>query len=243
MPIPKAPPRQDNTARLRNAENAITNLVVSHARSTAGKLISGRLGVGLIRECLDDLDQQLLTRRHQLVVHLAGVAGRHMAVERLHKHILSERMRWVEMVRNDYADAMDDSEAPPGIHERDCDRALDRALHTAPDLRAKLAALAARRRPAKRKVALRATARFQPSTDYRSILWRGTPYTLTPNQATIVRRLHEAHLAGTPALGKEALLDAIQAETSRVRDSFKGSTLLDTLVVRGDRRGTYKLNI
>ncbi len=98
-------------------------------------------------------------------------------------------------------------------------------------------------RTPKKKTSSPATAAFQPSRDYRSIQWRGQHYTLTSNQAAIVERLHEEHIAGTPVVGKAGLLSTIQAETSRVRDSFKGSPLWRTLIVLGERRGTYKLDI
>jgi len=85
---------------------------------------------------------------------------------------------------------------------------------------------------------------FIHSADYRSIKYNGIPYLLTKNQSTIIKRLHEAHLNGTPALGKDGLLSAIEAETSRVRDSFKGSPLWGILIVSNCRpRGTYRLNL
>jgi hypothetical protein len=85
---------------------------------------------------------------------------------------------------------------------------------------------------------------FIPSEDYRSIKYKGILHRVTRNQATIVKLLHKAHINGTPALGKEVLLAAIEAETSRVRDSFKGSRLWGTLVVTNrSPRGTYQLNL
>jgi hypothetical protein len=82
---------------------------------------------------------------------------------------------------------------------------------------------------------------FTHSADYRSIRFNGQTHTLTTNQATIIRILHEAFQRGTPSVGKAMLLGAVEAETSRVRDSFKGSPLWGTLVVKGGRRGTYRL--
>jgi hypothetical protein len=85
---------------------------------------------------------------------------------------------------------------------------------------------------------------FSASEDYRSIRYKGATYTLTRNQATITRMLHEAYLKGTPTLGKNALLAAIEAETSRVRDSFKVSPLWGTLIVQNRKpRGTYQLDL
>lgn len=84
---------------------------------------------------------------------------------------------------------------------------------------------------------------FSASEDYCSITYRGVPYILTKNQRKIIKLLHEAYIEGTPALSKGALLSAIEAETSRVRDSFKNSPLWRTLVISNGRRGTYSLNL
>ncbi len=84
---------------------------------------------------------------------------------------------------------------------------------------------------------------FRTSDDYRTICFNGKSHQLTRNQSVIVRLLHAAHRRGTPAVGQETLLKAIEAETSRVRDSFKKSPLWGTLVVPGERRGTYRLNL
>ncbi len=87
-------------------------------------------------------------------------------------------------------------------------------------------------------------APFTPSDDYRSIRFKGTLHKVTGNQATIIKLLHEAHLKGTPAVGKQELLAAIGSETSRVQDSFKQSPLWGTLVVSNRKpRGTYQLNL
>lgn len=84
---------------------------------------------------------------------------------------------------------------------------------------------------------------FAASPDYRTVRFQGNKYTLTDNQATIVKYLHEAFKNGTPAVGAHALLSAIEAETSKVRYSFKNSPLWGKLIVIGTRRGTYKLNL
>jgi hypothetical protein len=83
---------------------------------------------------------------------------------------------------------------------------------------------------------------FVPSEDYRSILFKDKPYTLTRGQSVIVKLLHQAHLKGTPDLDKQTLLSAIEAETSQVKDSFRNSPLWKELIV-SRRRGTYRLNI
>jgi len=85
--------------------------------------------------------------------------------------------------------------------------------------------------------------RFTHSDDYRSINFNGVKYTLTYNQATIIKILHDAFQRGTPCIGGAQLLAAVESETSRVQDSFKGSPLWQTLVVSGECRGTYRLNL
>jgi hypothetical protein len=84
---------------------------------------------------------------------------------------------------------------------------------------------------------------FTHSIDYRSIRINGQTHALTLNQATIIKILHEAHQRGTPWVGKAELLAAVESETSRVQDSFKRSPLWQTLVISGERKGTYGLNL
>jgi hypothetical protein len=84
---------------------------------------------------------------------------------------------------------------------------------------------------------------FTASIDYRSIRFNGVPHALTRNQGTIIKILHEAFQRGTPSVGTFALLAAVESESSRVKDFFRRSPLWRTLVVSGERRGTYRLNL
>jgi hypothetical protein len=84
---------------------------------------------------------------------------------------------------------------------------------------------------------------FTHSDDYRSIRFNGKNHTVTHNQGEIIRILHEAFQRGTPCIGKAKLLDAVRSETSRVQDFFRGSPLWKTLVIGGNRKGTYRLNL
>jgi hypothetical protein len=84
---------------------------------------------------------------------------------------------------------------------------------------------------------------FTASLDYRSIRFNGVTHTLTRNQGTIIKILHEAFERGTPSIGKSKLLAAVESESSRVQDFFRHSPLWKTLVVSGERRGTYRLNL
>jgi hypothetical protein len=84
---------------------------------------------------------------------------------------------------------------------------------------------------------------FMANKDYRSIRFNGQAHTLTPKQATIIKILHEASQRKNPSVGKAELLAAVETETSRLPDIFRGSPLWQTLVVQGERRGTYRLNL
>jgi hypothetical protein len=83
---------------------------------------------------------------------------------------------------------------------------------------------------------------FSASDDYRSIVFRGPHYTVTLDQATIISTLHKAALSGHPDVSKGKLLAAVERETSRISDIFRGSPLWKTLVI-SIRKGTYRLNI
>jgi hypothetical protein len=86
---------------------------------------------------------------------------------------------------------------------------------------------------------------FNHSADYRSIRWQGSSYLLTPRQAQIVQILHEAYIAGTPELSNACILEKLEATTSRLRDSFKGTDLWGTgkMIIPCERRGMYRLNL
>jgi hypothetical protein len=83
---------------------------------------------------------------------------------------------------------------------------------------------------------------FSASGDYRSVRFKGELYVTTRYQAVMIRVMHEAHIAGHPDVGAMKLLEAIENETSDVRNTFKKSPLWRTLVV-SKRKGTHRLNL
>jgi len=83
---------------------------------------------------------------------------------------------------------------------------------------------------------------FDPSDDYRHLVFRGTPYSLTRKQAQVVKLLHQAAKAGHPDVGKDRILSSIESETSAMKSIFKKSRLWKTLVISRSR-GTYRLDI
>jgi hypothetical protein len=87
------------------------------------------------------------------------------------------------------------------------------------------------------------TCNFQHSPDYRSITFAGENCTLTRNQSLVVETLHEAYLKGLPEVGKDLLLQKVESTNVRLRDTFKNSPLWRRLIVRGEKRGTYRLNL
>jgi len=82
------------------------------------------------------------------------------------------------------------------------------------------------------------------SEDFRSVTLRRRPFTLTKTSALAVKFLYEAYQNGTPELGEELIMKEIgKPETSRLRDSFRGSDAWNTLVIPGRRRGNRRLDL
>jgi 7-cyano-7-deazaguanine synthase in queuosine biosynthesis len=83
---------------------------------------------------------------------------------------------------------------------------------------------------------------FRHSPDYRSVVWRGRAFTLTPQQARVVQLLDDLRRQGTAEVGQAFILEHLDLDRSkRLRDLFKNSDAWGTLVVQGTRRGTYRL--
>ena len=84
---------------------------------------------------------------------------------------------------------------------------------------------------------------FLLAEDGRSAVLHGINYTLTSQQAQVVELLFNARNAGTPELSHEHLLERIGSKARTLRDVFKNSDAWATLVVKGSKRGLYRLNI
>lgn len=84
---------------------------------------------------------------------------------------------------------------------------------------------------------------FSYSNDFRSVNWKGEAFTFTSRQAQIVQILFEAYSGGTPDVGKDYILESLGSSSSRLRDSFRKSKAWKTLIVKGEKQGTYRLNI
>jgi hypothetical protein len=87
----------------------------------------------------------------------------------------------------------------------------------------------------------RPSAAARHSPDFRSVIWYGTPYTFTGNQAACVKVLWEAWEAGTAHLAQETVLEQAAVESGRLIDVFKDHPAWGRMVARGPRKGLYSL--
>jgi hypothetical protein len=84
---------------------------------------------------------------------------------------------------------------------------------------------------------------FRHSPDYRSVILCGKQFSLTPQQAQVVEILHEAYENGTPEVGQAYLLEQVATPSSRLRDTFKGSSAWGELIIPGTTQGSFRLNL
>ncbi len=165
-----------------------------------------------------------------------GSHGRHSA-ERTERLISGDRDMWREQLKNELARAADQAGIDIDVQRADrITRGPIGLTNEQARIRVEGTKSANQERPKQKD--------FVASADYRTIRFRSKEYRLTNNQAVMIRLLHEAYQCRTPAVGKRTLLAAVEAETSRVRDSFKNSPLWGKLVIANQKpRGTYQLNL
>jgi len=83
---------------------------------------------------------------------------------------------------------------------------------------------------------------------YTSFTLRGKPNLVTSRQGKAIKILHQAHEnnPSQPDVSGKAIVELLGSETSDLRDTFRytqAEELWDTLIVRGDKKGFYRLNI
>ncbi|MCL0099936.1 hypothetical protein M1O55_03595 [Dehalococcoidia bacterium] len=83
---------------------------------------------------------------------------------------------------------------------------------------------------------------FRHSPDYATVIWKGQPFYFNRHQAACVSLLHEGWMNGTEILGGHYLLSAIES-ASRMSDLFKHHPAWGSLIVLGERKATYRLNL
>ncbi len=81
------------------------------------------------------------------------------------------------------------------------------------------------------------------SDDFRSVNWFGTSYSFTANQAPVVRMLWENWDRGTPEVGNETLLMAVDPEAppDKIPTLFRNSDAYGEMIRPGATKGTTRL--
>jgi hypothetical protein len=87
------------------------------------------------------------------------------------------------------------------------------------------------------------TAKTAHSPDFRSVKWFGNDFGFTANQAAVVRVLWHAWAQGTPDVGDETVLAAVdeQAPPARLNTLFRDHPAWGTMIVAGTTKGTHRL--
>ena len=84
---------------------------------------------------------------------------------------------------------------------------------------------------------------FNPSPDYRSVNYKGKLYSFTGRAAEVIQILHQQYLLGSPELGKDYILEKIGCTSKNMRDVFQRCPGWKKIIIRGETRGTYLLNL
>ena len=84
---------------------------------------------------------------------------------------------------------------------------------------------------------------FEHSVDYRRVDWQGKKFRFSPMQSRVVRLLHEEFKEGRDELGAAVLLDGSDSTGEYVRDIFRRHCAWGTLIIKGEGKGTHKLNL
>ena len=84
---------------------------------------------------------------------------------------------------------------------------------------------------------------FEHSVDYRRVDWQGKKFRFSLMQSRVVRLLHEEFKEGRDELGAAVLLDGSDSTGEYVRDIFRRHCAWGTLIIKGEGKGTHKLNL
>jgi 7-cyano-7-deazaguanine synthase in queuosine biosynthesis len=84
---------------------------------------------------------------------------------------------------------------------------------------------------------------FRAAPGFRSVWCQGQEYTFGSKQAQVVEILYRAHQSGTPDVGQDYILEAVESSGRRLRDLFKDHPAWKSLIVSGKGKGTFRLNI
>lgn len=90
---------------------------------------------------------------------------------------------------------------------------------------------------------------FSHRDGYRTVRFASKSYSLTRQQAKVVKILHDAYFAGMPDVREDDIFARLgrsrRSRDNRLRDSFRGrnAMLLGTLIMKGQGPATYRLNL
>lgn len=84
---------------------------------------------------------------------------------------------------------------------------------------------------------------FIHSDDFRTIRFQGMDYYLTLTQSRVVERLYSYYQQHIPEIHQDTLLENLEIHSKRLRDVFKNSPAWGTFILRGQKKGTFKLNL
>lgn len=80
------------------------------------------------------------------------------------------------------------------------------------------------------------------SSDFRSVIWFGTPFSFTANQAACIKVLWDAWENGTPDVGDQTIIEAADASSLRLSVVFRDSPAWGTMIRPGHTKGTHRLS-
>ncbi len=87
---------------------------------------------------------------------------------------------------------------------------------------------------------------FRHSDDFRSVVWSGTSYTFTRNQASCVKVLWAAWKTDTPELDGVTVVTQANVTQTRLIDVFKAKGRMHpawgTMITNGSTKGAYRLS-
>lgn len=80
--------------------------------------------------------------------------------------------------------------------------------------------------------------------DFRSLRWNEQLFSFTAAQAAVVKMLYENWCNGTPDVGDETLLSAVDPEAppARLNVLFRSHPAWKVIIVQGDTKGTHRLS-
>jgi len=84
---------------------------------------------------------------------------------------------------------------------------------------------------------------FRHSPDFHSVNYNSDLYNFTSGQAACVKILYECWQNDTPEVGQAYLLEASGAESKKLSDIFKNHQAWGKLIIRGERKGNFRLDI